>query len=185
MIINGGSRSNAAFFAKHLTNGEHNERVTLCEMRGLAAITVPDALREMEAVAMGTLCKNYFYHANINPRGEEELTPEQWQLAADTLEQRLGFERNARFVVEHRCCQHDRCGDARRLRKAPGRRPRAGGNVQAKDRSECAWADARLRRAPFSKARDMGKFQGPAERHRPVGNEAGHYPYLSHEQERQ
>jgi phosphoheptose isomerase len=57
MIINGGSRSNAAFFAKHLTNGEQNERVTLCEMRSLAAENVPDAFREMAAIAMGTLCQ--------------------------------------------------------------------------------------------------------------------------------
>jgi hypothetical protein len=102
MIINGGSRSNAAFFAKHLMNGEQNERVTLCEMRGLAAENVPDAFREMAAVAMGTLCQNYFYHANINPREHEELTAEQWQTAVDTLEQHLGLDGTARFVVEHR-----------------------------------------------------------------------------------
>ncbi len=36
MIINGGSRCNAAFFARHLTNGEQNERATLCEMCNLA-----------------------------------------------------------------------------------------------------------------------------------------------------
>jgi hypothetical protein len=102
MIINGGSRSNGAFFAKHLTNGEHNERVTLCEMRNLAAENIPDAFREMAAVAMGTLCKNYFYHANINPREAEILTQEQWQFAADLLEKNLGLETNARFVVEHK-----------------------------------------------------------------------------------
>jgi len=101
MIINGGSRSNGAFFAKHLINEEHNERVTLCEIRGLAAHTIPGALREMEAIAMGTLCSNYFYHANINPREHEQLTPEQWQLAIDTLEKNLRLSGHARFVVEH------------------------------------------------------------------------------------
>jgi len=102
MIINGGSRSNGAFFAKHLTNGEKNERVTLCEMTGLASTNVPDAFREMEAVALGTFCKNYFYHANINPREDELLTPEEWQTAADTLEKNLGLDGHSRFVVEHR-----------------------------------------------------------------------------------
>jgi phosphoheptose isomerase len=58
MIINGGSRCNAQFFAKHLTNGEENERVTLCEIRNLAAQTVAEAFREMEAIAMGTRCRN-------------------------------------------------------------------------------------------------------------------------------
>jgi len=101
MIINGGSRSNGAFFAKHLTNGEHNERVTLCEMRNLAAENIPDAFREMEAVAMGTLCSNYFYHANINPRENEHLTAGQWQQAVETLEKHLRLDGHARFVVEH------------------------------------------------------------------------------------
>ena len=48
MIINGGSRSNGAFFAKHLTNAEHNERVTLCELRNLAAGNIPDAFRKRQ-----------------------------------------------------------------------------------------------------------------------------------------
>ena len=102
MIINGGSRSNAAFFAKHLTNGEHNESVTLCEMRKLAADNVPDAFRVMAAIAMGTLCENFFYHANINPRENEELTAGQWQIAVDTLEKHLCLTGHPRFVVEHR-----------------------------------------------------------------------------------
>jgi hypothetical protein len=101
MIINGGSRSNGEFFAKHLTDGENNERVTLREMRNLIATSIPDAFREMEAVALATFCKNYFYHANINPRQDELLSAEQWQIAVDTLEQHLGLKGNARFVVEH------------------------------------------------------------------------------------
>jgi hypothetical protein len=101
MIINGGSRSNGEFFAKHLTDGENNERVTLCEMRNLIATTIPDAFREMEAVALATFCRNYFYHANVNPRQDELLSAEQWQIAVDTLEQQLGLKGNARFVVEH------------------------------------------------------------------------------------
>jgi hypothetical protein len=101
MIINGGSRSNAAFFAKHLTNGEANESVTLCGMRNLAATNIPDALREMGAVASGTLCKNYFYHANINPTDNELLTHEQWAVVVDMLERYLLLSGHARFVVEH------------------------------------------------------------------------------------
>jgi hypothetical protein len=102
MIINGGSRSNGRFFAQHLTCAEQNERVTLCEMRNLAAENVLDAFREMEAVAMGTLCKNFFYHANINPLGTEHLTSEQWHKAVDALERHLRLDGHARFVVEHR-----------------------------------------------------------------------------------
>lgn len=102
MIINGGSRCNARFFARHLSDEDENERVTLCDIRYLAAENVTDALHEMEVVALGTLCKNYFYHANINPLDTEHLTTAQWDYAVDLLEKNLGLARNARFIVEHR-----------------------------------------------------------------------------------
>ena len=41
------------------------------------------------------------YQANINPRGDEQLTPEQWQEAVETLEKNLGLEGHQRVVVEH------------------------------------------------------------------------------------
>ena len=101
IIINGASRRAGGWWAKHLTNKETNERVDLVEMRGLAADTVRDAFREMQALAIGTKCANYFYQANINPRADEHLTPEQWAEAVDTLERNLGFSGQPRFVVEH------------------------------------------------------------------------------------
>jgi hypothetical protein len=101
MIINGGSRKNGKFFAGHLANGETNERVTLCEMRNLAATTIAGAFQELQAIAMGTRCEHYFYHANINPREDEQLTGWQWGEAVDTLETQLLLTGHARFVVEH------------------------------------------------------------------------------------
>ena len=55
----------------------------------------------MSAVAKGTRCEDFFYHADINPRTDENLTPEQWENAVDVLEKQLGFEGQPRFVVEH------------------------------------------------------------------------------------
>ncbi len=101
MIINGGSRCNPRFFARHLSNEDENERVTLCDIRYLAAENVTDALHEMEVVALGTMTKNFFYHVNINPLETEHLTQDQWDYAAALLEKRLGLENNARFIVEH------------------------------------------------------------------------------------
>jgi Relaxase/Mobilisation nuclease domain len=102
MIINGGSRRNARFFAQHLSKAEEHEHVTLCEIRNLAARGIADALREMEAIAIGSQCENFFYHANINPLHSEELTAEQWRTTANTLEKNLGLSGHARFIVEHR-----------------------------------------------------------------------------------
>jgi hypothetical protein len=101
MIINGGSRSNGSFFARHLMRADDNEQVSVIEMRGLGAETVPDAFREMRAVASGTRCTNYFYHANLNTRADERLTPEQWAQAVDALESELQLTDQPRFIVEH------------------------------------------------------------------------------------
>jgi hypothetical protein len=101
VIISGGSRCNWRFFARHLTNSRENNQVRVAEVRGLTSDTVLEALREMDAVASGTRVKNFFYHANINPRYGEHLTEEQWELAADALERNLGLTGHARFVVEH------------------------------------------------------------------------------------
>jgi hypothetical protein len=101
VIINGGSRSNGAYFATHLMRADHNERVEVVEIRGLAAENVRDAFLEMKAVASGTKATRYFYHANLNTREDEKLTPEQWQQAVDTLERELGLTDQPRFVVLH------------------------------------------------------------------------------------
>lgn len=101
MIINGGSRRNGGYFAKHFMRMDHNEAVEIVEMRGLVSDNLPDAFRELRAIARGTKCVNYFYHANLNPREDEQLTPEQWQLAADTLERELGLTDQPRFIVQH------------------------------------------------------------------------------------
>lgn len=101
VIIKGKSCSNGAWFAKHLSNTKDNEENRLIETRGLLAENVPEGFREMAAIASGTKVKNYFYHANINPPGDAELTEQQWQQAVDTLEKNLGLENQPRFVVEH------------------------------------------------------------------------------------
>lgn len=101
MIINGASRSNGKFFARHLMRADHNEHVAVVEMRGLGAETVSDAFREMRVLAAGAGCKNYFYHVNINTRADETLTPAQWAQAIDMLERQLGLDGQPRFIVEH------------------------------------------------------------------------------------
>lgn len=101
MIVSGGSRSNWRFFSKHLMKTEENERVQVVEIRGLAADDIREAFREMDALASGTRCKSFFYHANINPRADETLSPEQWEQAIDVLEAELCLTGHSRFVVEH------------------------------------------------------------------------------------
>ena len=103
MIINGGSRRAGGWWAKHLENAEQNERVTLAEIVGLDAATIPDLLHEMEILARnsGSRAENYFYQANINPRDHEHLTPAQRHEAKELLLENLGLSGQPHFVVEH------------------------------------------------------------------------------------
>lgn len=55
----------------------------------------------MRLLAAGGRVQNPFYHVNINPREDEHLTPEQWDIAVETLEKNLGLTDHARFQVEH------------------------------------------------------------------------------------
>src|SRR4051812_47592198 len=101
IIINGGSYCAGDWWAKHLGNDKKNDRVNVIEYVGLTAETMPDAFREMQGLAAGTKCKNYFYQANINPEPGEQLTPQQWREAVDRLEKNLGLTGQPRLVVEH------------------------------------------------------------------------------------
>ncbi len=101
MIIKGGSRQNRRFFARHLMNSRDNDRVRVVEFRGFAHENVDDAFVDMEAVAKGTACKNFFYHASLSPREDERLTPAQWERAVDGLETNLGLAGQARIIFEH------------------------------------------------------------------------------------
>lgn len=101
MIVKGGSRRAGGFFAKHLMNAEDNERVEVKELRGFVSEDVKGAFQEIDIIAAGTRVQNPFYHASLNPRADEHLTPEQWDIAVDTLEKNLGLEGHARFQIEH------------------------------------------------------------------------------------
>jgi hypothetical protein len=102
MIIGGGSRSNWRWFSRHLMNGVDNEAVRIAEIRGLPAHTLVDAFEEMRLIASASpQCKNFFYHADINPREDEALSEQQWDRAIDLLEQNLGLDGQSRVVIEH------------------------------------------------------------------------------------
>jgi hypothetical protein len=101
VIIKGGTRAGGADLGVHLNRTDTNERVRLLELRGVAGVNLDQALREMEALGAGTRCKSPLYHANIDPRAGERLTPEQWGRAVDALEAKLGFTGQPRALVQH------------------------------------------------------------------------------------
>ena len=101
MIIKGQSRARASELAAHLQRADTNERTETIEVRGTIARDLENALREMEALASGTRCKNPLYHASINVPIHERLGMDHWQQAVDRLEEKLGLTGQPRAVVMH------------------------------------------------------------------------------------
>jgi hypothetical protein len=102
MIIKGNPAGGVRFWSKHLMRDDTNERAEVKEIKGLLAEDLPSALKEMQAIAAQSRSRgNFMYQANINPRDDEYLTPNQWKEAVDTLEKNLGLEDHQRVVVEH------------------------------------------------------------------------------------
>src|ERR1019366_10486150 len=55
----------------------------------------------VQTCALPIYCKKPFYHASINTRADEHLTPEQRMQAIDRLEKDLGLTGQPRAVVVH------------------------------------------------------------------------------------
>ena len=103
MIIKGQAVKGAKRLANHLLKDE-NEQVQILEISGTASDNdLQAALQDMELV--GELTKSrtgkVLYHANIDPRKNEALTPDQYIKAADLLMDKLGFKGQPRAIVQH------------------------------------------------------------------------------------
>jgi hypothetical protein len=102
VVVKGGARSNAGELAFHLLRTDTNEQAIVCELRGVEADTLAEALYEMEAVASGAATRRPFYHASINSDPDElPLTKAQKRRAIEVLERELGLSGHSRAVVEH------------------------------------------------------------------------------------
>jgi hypothetical protein len=101
VVIKGGARRGAGELAHHLQRIDTNERMEVRELRGVLAADLDGALREMAAVAAGSRSNRPLYHASINTRADEIMTPEQKARALDRLEAELGLTGQPRAVVVH------------------------------------------------------------------------------------
>jgi len=85
MIIKGAARGNAKWLATHLHRTDTNEVAEQIEIRGTVAQNTLGALREMAATALCTKARDPLYHANIDPKADELMTPERWLRAVELL----------------------------------------------------------------------------------------------------
>lgn len=103
IINNAHSCSDVGFWAQHLQNIEENERAELKQIRGLHADTLPEALEAMQRQArINPRTKNFMYHADFNPRRDEQLTKEERDRALEIFETERGIPSDAaRIIMEH------------------------------------------------------------------------------------
>lgn len=101
MVIKGNARGGGAELARHLQRTDTNERMSVLEVRGVAALDIDGALREMEIVSAGARTAKPFYHASINTPIVERMTEAQRVRAIDRLEDELGLTGQPRVVVLH------------------------------------------------------------------------------------
>ena len=101
MVIKGSARGSPGQLAAHLVRTDTNEKMRVVEQRGVAAEDLAGALKEMDAIGAALRTDRTLYHASINTRADEHMTPAQWTAAIDRLEERLGFAGQPRVVVEH------------------------------------------------------------------------------------
>ena len=101
MIIKGKSRAAAGQLAAYLLTQGKNESVKFLGADNVLSNDLRGALQEMQAIAALTNCDKFLYHASINPKEGEHLTPEQWAQSVDLLEKNLGLEGHQRAAVEH------------------------------------------------------------------------------------
>lgn len=100
MIINGSSNRCVWWWTQHLES-EDNDKVRVADSYGLRSENIHDMLCEMEAMATGTRCQNFFYQMNMNPGPGEHLTEKEWEQAREIAEKKHGLEGQPYFMVMH------------------------------------------------------------------------------------
>lgn len=100
MIFTGNQRGGAAGLAGHLLADE-NDHVELYDIRGFTADTVYGALKESEALSLGTRCRQHLYSLSLNPPPQEAAGVEIFDDAVQRAESTLGLTGQPRVVVFH------------------------------------------------------------------------------------
>ncbi len=101
MILKASERGNVGELARHLLNDRDNEHVELHELRGFVSDTLSGAMKEIEAIARGTRCRNCLFSVSLNPPATETPPVEAFEDAAARIEKELGLEGQPRAIVFH------------------------------------------------------------------------------------
>ncbi|MEP2759836.1 MAG: relaxase/mobilization nuclease domain-containing protein, partial [Hyphomicrobiales bacterium] len=101
MILKASQRGGAKQLGLHLLKTEENEHVEIHDIRGFMANDVIGALREAEAIAKGTKCRQYLFSVSLNPPQNERVPIGTFDSALDAIEEKNGLDGQPRVVVFH------------------------------------------------------------------------------------
>lgn len=100
MILKGSQRGGAMNLGKHLLNQE-NEHIEIHQVRGFIANDVMGAMKESQAVARGTKCKQHVFSLSLNPPETETVSAADFEKAVDKIGEGLGLSQQPRVIVIH------------------------------------------------------------------------------------
>lgn len=101
MILKASQRSGAGQLGVHLLKTEENEHVEIHEISGFVSDDLMGAMKEAQALSLGTKCKQYLFSVSLNPPSNESVRPEVFEGACDKIEERLGLKGQPRMIVFH------------------------------------------------------------------------------------
>ena len=100
MILKGSQRGSAVEMGNHLLKAE-NEHVEVHELRGFMAEDVLGAMKEAEAVARGTRCRQHLFSVSFNPPENEDPSIQDFERAIESVETANGLNEQPRIIVFH------------------------------------------------------------------------------------
>lgn len=101
MILKGSQRGGGQNLAVHLMRMDDNDHVRVHELRGFASDDLKGAFKEVEAVSLGTKCRQYLFSLSINPPEDQTIPAEEFESTIDRIEERLGLTGQPRAIVLH------------------------------------------------------------------------------------
>ena len=101
MILKASQRAGAKALAAHLLRTDENEHVEVHELRGFVSDNLTGALREAQAMAEGTRCKQFMFSLSLNPPQNADATDRDFRHAIKMVERELGLVGQPRAIVFH------------------------------------------------------------------------------------
>ena len=101
MILVASQRGGAKQLGLHLLRTDENEHVEVHEVSGFVSEDVVEALKEAQAVAQGTRCKQYLFSVSLNPPETERVDTEVFQDALSRIEEANDLTGQPRVIVFH------------------------------------------------------------------------------------